>query len=116
MKPVCMLIAHLPFGTALCAGEDPQGLQFEQKFMHSHLLSCLADGEIKPFPCKKERRRRKTKKTCKIAYTAHVELWKEGTWWHVDLCERWFHQDCAKVPHHIWMNADTPWFCDSCSK
>ena len=62
----------LAFGTALCAGEDPQGLQFEQKFMRSHLLSCLADGEIKPFPCKKVTRRRKTKKTCKTCKTLHM--------------------------------------------
>ena len=100
----------------MCAGEDPQGLQFEQKFIRSHLLSCLADGEIKPFPCKKVTRRRKTKKTCKIAIHCTCRSLERGNMVACELCERWFHQDCAKVPHHIWMNADTPWFCDSCSK
>ena len=57
----------LAFSTALCVGEDPQGLQFDQKVMRSHLLSCLVDGEMNPFPCKKMTRRCKTKKTCKIA-------------------------------------------------
>ena len=47
----------MAFSTALCVGEDPQGLQFDQKVIRSHLLSCLVDGEMNPFICKKMTRR-----------------------------------------------------------
>ena len=72
----------------------------DQKVIRSHLLSCLVDGEMNPFPCKKMTRRCKTKKTCIIAIHCTCRTQETGNMVEHEQCE-WFHQDCAKVPHHI---------------
>ena len=50
-------IYSLAFSTALCAGEDPQCLQFIQSLMRQHLLKCLNGGKMEPFPNKKSERK-----------------------------------------------------------
>ena len=42
----CYAIA---FAEALCRGEDPTTLDFNQSAMRSHLLSCFRNGVITPF-------------------------------------------------------------------
>ena len=39
----------LAFATALCAGQDPQHLKFKRS-MRTHLLKCLDNEDITPFP------------------------------------------------------------------
>ena len=60
----CGLFA-LAFATALCAGEDPQYLHFntEGTYMRDHLLQCLENGVIQPFPSEMLRARRDMKHT-----------------------------------------------------
>ena len=40
----------LAFAECLCRGEDPATLQFQQSAMRMHLLQCLAERRIRPFP------------------------------------------------------------------
>ena len=41
----------LAFVTALCAGQNPENLFFTRKLLRPHLLKCLENEDISPFPC-----------------------------------------------------------------
>ena len=45
----CGLFA-LAFTTALCSGQDPATLNFDQSRMRRHVLSCIQSGCVTPFP------------------------------------------------------------------
>ena len=38
--------------TALCFQQDPSKIQFHQNVMRLHLIKCMEDGELAPFPTK----------------------------------------------------------------
>ena len=51
----CGLFA-IAFATALCTGQDPTGSVFDQSAMRPHLLKCLQNQIITPFPERSQRR------------------------------------------------------------
>ena len=69
----CGLFA-LAYATALCSG-----LLFKQSVMRAHLLECLEEEDMKPFPCKTVNRAQKNK-TGKLKYFASAEHRREGGW------------------------------------
>ena len=109
----CGLFA-LAFCTALCEGKDPQGLQFDQKAMRHHLLMCLAQGHMKPFPSKGTVRT-DTMRTYQIPIYCTCRTQEEGNMVECERCEEWFHQECARVPKHIWEDGSIPWVCGFCA-
>ena len=76
----CGLFA-LAFCTALCSGKDPQGLQFDQKIMRQHLLKCLTQEHMEPFPCKGIICKQQLRRPTKFPFTALVVPKKQATWW-----------------------------------
>ena len=54
----CGLFA-LAFITAVCHGDDPTSLYFDQENMRSHLIASIESGEATPFPVIKKQTRRK---------------------------------------------------------
>lgn len=97
----CGLFA-IAFCTALCEGKDPQGLQFNQKAMHQHLLQCLAQGHMKPFPCKGIVQ-------IAIMKTYHIPIYctcrtqEAGNVVECERCKEWYHHECASVPKHVYL-------------
>ena len=63
----CFAIA---FAEALCRGEDPSVLNFDQAKMRPHLLSCLEEGTLTPFPAG-QRATQGVKKTARIPIYCH---------------------------------------------
>ena len=104
----------LAFCTALCEGKDPQGLQFVQNKMRHHLLICLQQGHMTPFPCKG---------TVRIGdmMNYHIPICctcrnqEEGNMVQCERCKKWLHQECAGVPIHIWEDGSPPLVCSSCT-
>ena len=107
-------IFALAFCTALCEGKDPQGLQFNQKAMRQHLLQCLTQGHLKPFPCK-DIVRKAIMKTYHIPIYCTCRTQEAGNMVECERCKEWYHQECARVPKHIWQDRDCPWTCRYCS-
>ena len=62
----CGLFA-LAFTTALCSGQDPATLNFDQSRMRRHVLSCIQSGCVTPFPTRGIRRAHQKAKSKLIA-------------------------------------------------
>ena len=106
-------IYSLAFSTALCAGEDPQCLQFIQSLMRQHLLKCLKSGKMEPFPSKKVRGRKNVLKNLQIPIYCTCRNIKNGNMVACEGCDEQFHEECIKVPSGIGKEPQTGWTCDS---
>ena len=102
----CGLFA-LAFITAVCHGDDPTSLYFDQENMRSHLITSIESGEATPFPVIKEQTRRK-----RLVDTVHIELHcvcrppDNGTpMIKCDECLCWFHAVCVNA-----VLGEKPWF------
>ena len=107
----CGLFA-LTFITALCHGDDPTSLYFDQENMRSHLIARFESGEATPFPVIKKQTRRK-----RLVHTVHINLHcvcrlpDDGTpMIKCDECLGWFHTVCVNA-----VLGEKPWFCQTCS-
>ena len=109
----CGLFA-LAFCTALCAGKDPQGLRFDQKTMRQHLLKCLTQGHMEPFPCKGIIQTA-VAKTYQIPIYCTCRTQEAGNMVECERCREWYHQECVSVPEHVWKKGSIPWVCRYCS-
>ena len=103
----CGLIA-LAFCTAHCAGKDPQGLLFDQKTMRQHLLRCLTQGHMKPFPCKGIIRAAVVK-TYQIPIYCTCRTQEAGSTVECERCGEWYQQECVRVTKHVWKKGSIPW-------
>ena len=104
----------LAFCTDFSTGKHPQGLQFDQKTMRQHLLRCLTQGHMKPFPCKGIIRAAVVK-TYQIPIYCTCRTQEAGSMVECERCGEWYHQECARVPKHVWKKGSIPWVCRYCS-
>ena len=107
----CGLFA-LAFIIAVCHGDDPTSLYFDQENMCFHLITNIESGEATPFPVIKKQTRRK-----RLVDTVHIELHcvcrlpDNGTpMIKCDECQCWFHAVCVNA-----VLGEKPWFCQTCS-
>jgi len=102
----------LAFATSLCHGEDPVQINYVQHKMRSHLLRCLEDRTIAPFP-RGSRKRRRIGPRAEVTVELHCfcRLPESGKMIQCDLCQQWFHFLCINLPETV---NNSPWFCDYC--
>ena len=107
----------LAFATALCAGEDPQYLHFktEGTSMRDHLLQCLENGAIQPFPSEmlKRRRARRDMKNDKIEVFCTCRSTEDKDMLGCVKCGEMLHRTCIKESNR--KDCSITWLCDSCS-
>ena len=110
----CGLFA-LAFATALCSGQNPQCLLFKKSVMRAHLLKCLEDEDIKPFPCKTVNRAQQRNKTGKIEIFYKCRTQEAGRMVSCSGCREWYHEECMPIPKQVWrQNSKYEWYCDKC--
>ena len=106
----CGLFA-LAFITAVCHGDDPTSLYFDQENMRSHLITSIESGEATPFPViKKQTRRKRLVDTVHINLHCVCRLPDNGTpMIKCDECLGWFHTVCVNA-----VLGEKPWSCQTC--
>ena len=119
----CGLFA-IAFATALCFGQDPYRLSFNQQKMRNHLMECFKIGEMSPFPPAKEQRRLArhrlmTKKEVKVYCTCRLPWMKtddsRGGMIQCSKCSEWHHQLCLSISDSAFIELTTQhWFCTAC--
>ena len=93
----CGLYA-LAFASTLCSGKDPRHITFSKTDLRKHLLQCLMQNEMEPFPGEKLRRKKMVKETMILEIFCTCWSTQDGNMVECDICKEWFHQSCITVP------------------
>ena len=113
----CGLFA-LAFATSVCTGQDPTTTLYDQTQMRSHLLSCLGEQKITPFPCKtKGRRGKKTHNTTTevVPVLCVCRLPDDGKKMiQCSNCGKWFHRTCLHISGKYYTKRNLTWLCSHC--
>ena len=104
----CYAIA---FAEALCRGKDPATLDFTQPLMCQHLLKCLMDEELTPFPAT-DRASKGIKGSSTIGVYCHCRQPKDSR--RMIKSPKWFHSSCDNITPIHWKKPSS-WLCKNCS-
>ncbi len=112
----CGLFA-LAFATSLCAGENPSEINYIQNLFCGHLVQCLQDKIMKPFPRRARKRIDKgVYNTFKYAIYCSCRQPKDtGRMIECEVCQKWFHEDSVVVPLDVWKSDNLSWKCNVCN-
>ena len=105
----------LAFATTLCSGGDPVKLHYHNDQMRSHLMKCLENGVVEPFPATKcGARRPRSIQTVEVY--CHCRM-PDGNSKMIQCiaCREWFHQHCETVPQTVWKKRCAKWKCCNCN-
>ena len=103
----------LAFSTSLCFGDNPLEIQYSQKQLHEHVVSCFEAKVITPFPAKSRRRcnRARAEKEYAIPIHCSCRLPKVEEWFSVSFCREWYHEECESISSEVWINKKYKWTC-----
>lgn len=109
----CGLFA-LATACALCHGQDPSKLEFEQKSMRSHLLSAFDKKNLSPFPSRPKVKRARISRKESVKVYCVCRLTDDGSRMvQCTSCQEWYHVSCINV-HPRLLGGKKPWHCSIC--
>ena len=91
-------IFAIAFATALCNGHEPASIVFDQPRLRKHLMACLDNNTLTPFPERSRKRITKVAKKEKLPVHCTCRLPDRG-----DLmvqckkCKTWYHTACIQI-------------------
>ena len=104
---------------ALCNGESPNSIRWDQKLMRGHLLKSFEQGKIKPFPGwelhdrKIEEEEVVTELNVKVYCSCRMPHDQKKMAQCIK-CNDWFHQTCENIPDSVFRKR-VPFTCTSCA-
>ena len=113
----CGLYA-IAFATSLCYGHDPESIVFDHSLMRSHLIKCIQDGDMTPFPSiggKRCKRCPRVASVVQIYCTCRQPYYpQEDFMVCCKDCNKWYHKKCAHVPIEFFRNKKKECLCLIC--
>ena len=99
---------------AICNGIDLAEIKFEQKCMRSHLINCLSNGLLDPFPAKNSRKKiiYEFEKNIQV-YCICRRPYSGTKMIECCSCKQWYHTDCLKLQDTDI--AELQWLCYNCT-
>jgi hypothetical protein len=106
----------------LLSGLDPVNVIYEQSVMRGHLLKCLLDNNLTPFPTTSYRT---TRKQCirsvdvNLFCVCRASNVREKPMIQCHVCKNWFHPNCVGLSNSdfdLLCEAKTPYECELCQK
>ena len=92
----------IAYATGLCHGNNPASYRYNQDKMREHLLQCLKERKLTPFPsvCIRGPKPKNTKKidvfrTCRLPHTVDEPVVL------CPCCREWYHSTCEDIPKNI---------------
>ena len=111
----------LACATSLVNGINPEDKTYSVKDLRTHLLQCLQDGKMKQFPRDTGSRPQRVRATTtvKLNLYCHCRMpWRPSdnqvrgmAMAECELCLKWFHQKCEKIPDSIFRDGGS-WTCN----
>ena len=116
----------IAFVTSLLHGEDPTLARYDDSAMRPHLLACLKQKKLTPFPSANDVTRAQVsssrtvtmKLMCTCRQPWHKDDQKDPQLWCVecDLCGEWYHRTCVpSIPDNVFKD-NVFWECEKCEK
>ena len=100
----------------LCAGKDPTSIKWKHNELRSHLLTCLENEQMKPFP--KAGRRRDGVVASSVQFSlfciCRMPENRSSKMAQCLSCGEWFHQSCCRIPMAVFSRKREPFTCDVC--
>ena len=105
----------LATATAICNGQDPTTLQFNQHRVRQHLLNSFETNMLLPFPSRKvAKSKQEVASTERIPVYCVCRLPDDGhKMVECSKCKSWYHCDCMKLAPNVLRRIesnDTPWY------
>ena len=107
----------IAFATSICAGQDPTMKVFDQKKMRKHLITCLENAKMTPFPERSLKRARALKKSqeevpvyciCRLPDDGKVMV-------QCGKCSEWYHTSCVQIPRKfLRKDCKEDYYCKCC--
>ena len=107
----CGLFA-IAFAESLCSGASPSSLRYTQESLRSHLLKCLDNRAITPFPSTK-RRPVKSNRLQVVPVFCFCRQIEKGHTVECSGCKDWYHVECVHFPSNF--PKKEKWYCSNCS-
>ena len=115
---------NFAFATSLVNGISPEDETFSVEELRPHLLKCLQEGKMKPFPRESEitHKRVRPTTTVKLNLYCHCRMpWRPSdkevrgmAMAECEICLKWFHQKCENIPDSIFRDGGS-WTCNDCT-
>ena len=100
-------IFAIAFATAICNGLDPASIVFDQVQLRKHLMTCLNNRVLTPFPERSRKRITKVAKKEKLPVHCTCRLPDRGdVMIQCAKCKTWYHTSCMQIPK--------PWLTKQC--
>ena len=104
----------LAYATAVCHGLDPTALCFDQRKLRQHVVDCIENKFVTPFPVTREHSQRKPV-LFSLAFKIYCvcRLPDDGSKMVAcSKCSKWFHLQCTTITTEEELEQD--WFCSKC--
>ena len=110
----CGLFA-IAFITSVCCGVDPATLNYNQKAMRQHLLECIENDQMKPFPSEQGRKPKPSETECLKVYCTCRLPYHGSPMVECSNCKEWYHVSCIDIPRKYLVDCTLDWFCTTCN-
>ena len=114
----------IAFATSLLNGEDPTNVTYDVQQLRPHLLSCLDQGHLVPFPkdepvtpvtrCPSEQVTVGLFCSCRRTWSNNDKRRKATRMACCDTCGEWYHQSCENIPDIVFKKHSF-WQCYTCA-
>ena len=105
----------LAFATSLCAGKNPERINYVQHLFLEHLVKCLIKRAISPFHTTSRSRKPLPQRGCiAVNMFCKCRLPKDGRMIQCDNCKELYHRHSVSLPESIWSDSNSVWCCASC--
>lgn len=118
----CALFA-IAFAVNLCFGQDPHSVGYAQFSLRDHLLTCLENNKLTPFPTSRSRRlsrNREFNSQTVFVYCVCRQTWERSNssepLTQCCSCKEWFHQSCMDIDQKIVDYPFLKYNCKLCLK
>ena len=108
----CALFA-IAYAADLCYGNDPADLRYYQEKLRHHLIECLKQKKIVPFPSRPRCCIKPVIEYVEVFCTCRLPETNEDM--HMVACDEWYHDYCEDISPEIYTSPESTWLCSKCS-